>query len=92
MKAWLDMNKSMTIMDVSSILLTMDLFLTISPTSVDNKFCFSQHKLIKTNRYHWMCQEHLNSVMSVRIKVLNEEASIGDFDPDLLEDHWMVSS
>ena len=85
-KTWREVNEAFSGLNVENVLLLGDLLLSLSPTSVANERCFSQLKLIKTDKRQRVKQQRLNNIMLVKLEAENEE----DFDPNPAINHWMV--
>ena len=83
---WADIWNAFGECGVRSILLLIDLVLSLPPTSVNNEASFNQMKLIKTDRRQRLSNEHLNDCMLVRL----ESAEIASYDPTPAVEKWMV--
>ena len=71
---------------INSIMLLVDLMLTIPSTSVSCETAFSQLKLLKTCRRSRLGPSVLNNLMMVKL----QSPDISTFQPDRAIDHWMV--
>lgn len=74
--------------DTSIIMLIIDILLTLQPTSVACKTCFSQMKLVRTSRRRRLQNKTLKDLLVVRLA----SPAMQDFNPDEAIDHWMNSS
>ena len=70
--------------NMDNILATMDLILTLPPTSVFNERIFSQMKAVKTEQRNGLNQDALNYIMFIKL----ECDDIADFDPEPGIQNW----